>query len=139
MTEKRPLVGIGIMIQKEGKWLFGKRKGSHGAGEYASPGGHLEFGESFEDCARREAREEAGVEIKNIRFLYVLNLRTYSGKHYAHIGFASDWKSGKPQVLEPDKCESWDWYDLDDLPKKLFGTTKYTVESIKTGKNYFSQ
>ncbi len=53
-------VGVGIMIFKDGKVLMGRRKGSHGAGEYAFPGGHLDFGESFEDCAKRETLEEAG-------------------------------------------------------------------------------
>lgn len=68
MTDQRPLVGIGMMILKEGKVLLGKRKGAHGAGEYAFPGGQLEHPESFEDCARRETREESGIEITNLRF-----------------------------------------------------------------------
>ena len=34
------------------------RRGSHGAGEYSTPGGHLDPLESFEACARRETREE---------------------------------------------------------------------------------
>ncbi len=62
----KPKVGIGVMILKDGKVLLGKRKGSHGAGQYAFPGGHLEYMESFEDCARRETREECGIEIQNI-------------------------------------------------------------------------
>ena len=45
---ERPKVGVGVMVFKDGKILLAKRKGSHGAGEYAFPGGHLEFGESFE-------------------------------------------------------------------------------------------
>jgi len=36
--ENRPKVGVGIMIIKNGKVLLGKRKGSHGAGQYAWPG-----------------------------------------------------------------------------------------------------
>lgn len=49
-----PKVGIGVMIFKDGKVLLGKRKGSHGDGEYSFPGGHLNYMESFEDCAQRE-------------------------------------------------------------------------------------
>ena len=50
-------VGIGVMIFKDGKVLLGKRKGSHGEGDWAFPGGHLDYMEGFEECARRETRE----------------------------------------------------------------------------------
>jgi 8-oxo-dGTP diphosphatase len=86
-------VGIGVMILKDGKVLLGKRKGSHGAGEYAFPGGHLEYMESFDDCARRETREECGIEIDNIRFQFVANIKQYAPKHYAHIGVLADLKT----------------------------------------------
>lgn len=53
---QRPLVGVGVLIFQQGsqRCLVGRRKGAHGGGEYALPGGHLEHGESFEECARRE-------------------------------------------------------------------------------------
>ncbi|MDP3954993.1 MAG: NUDIX domain-containing protein [bacterium] len=130
-------VGIGILVFKDGKVLLSKRKGSHGAGEYASPGGHLEFGELIVECARRECREETGIEIKNVRFLRLSNLKQYEGKHYIDIGLVADWKSGKPEVLEPEKAENWDWYDLNKLPKPLFGTIKAYLKALKTGKNFF--
>jgi 8-oxo-dGTP diphosphatase len=47
MDNNLPKVGIGVVVVKEGKILLGKRKGSHGNGEYAGPGGHLEYLESF--------------------------------------------------------------------------------------------
>ena len=104
-----PLVGIGVLVLRDGKTLLHKRKRAHGAGEYASPGGHLEYMEGFEECARREVREESGIEIANVRFQYLSNITVWEPRHYVHIGLAADWKSGEPQVLEPEKCESWGW------------------------------
>lgn len=136
--DQKPKVGIGVMILKDGKVLLHKRKGSHGDGEYAFPGGHLEYMESFEDCAKRETREECGIEINNIRFQFTVNVRKYAPKHYVHIGLIADWKSGEPQILEPEKCESWNWYDLNNLPKPMFEFCVLAVESFKTRENYFN-
>ena len=141
MEAQRPKVGVGIFLINDGKILLGVRKGSHGAGEYALPGGHLELQESFEDCVLRELAEEAGpdVKVKGIRFLCVTNLRKYKPKHYVDIGMLAEWVSGEPKVMEPNKLVSWQWYDLDDLPKPLFGCDENYIESYKTGRYYFQQ
>ena len=110
--DQKTKVGIGVMILKEGRVLLGKRKGSHGSGEYSFPGGHLEYMESFEDCAKRETLEECGIAIGNIRFQFVANVTAYAPKHYVHIGLIADWIQGEPKNLEPDKCEEWQWLDL---------------------------
>lgn len=132
----RPKVGIGILIFKDGKVLLGKRKESHGKGEYVSPGGHLEFGESIKECAKRECFEEAGIRIKNIRFLRFSNMRKY-GKHYADIGLVAEWGGGKPKVKEPEKMEKWEWHDSGNLPKPLFGALNDSFESLKTDQKFF--
>ena len=112
--------------------LLGKRKGSHGAGEYASPGGHLEYLEAFADCAVREVREETGLEIGPIRFLRVLNVHAYAPKHYVDLAFAADWVGGEPVVCEPDKIDRWDWYDLAYLPSPLFATLPTALAALRS-------
>lgn len=129
-------VGIGVMILKDGKVLMARRKNAHGAGEYAFPGGHLEFGESFEDCAIRETAEETGIKIKDIRFEFIGNFVKYD-KHYVHIGLLAEWASGEPTVLEPEKSEEWSWHDLDDLPSPLFAMCIKAIESYRTKQTYF--
>lgn len=135
--KKRPKVGIGVLVLKEGRVLMSKRKGAHGTGEWAFPGGHLEFGESYEDCAKRECREEAGIEIKNVRFLRLSNLKKYDGKHYVDIGIVAEWQSGDPQVLEPHRAEKWEWFALDNLPEPMFEVCKHSFEALKGGKIFF--
>ena len=68
---ERPKVGFGVFVMKEGKFLIGKRKNAHGEGSWSLPGGHLEFKESWEECAVREVLEEVGVK-KKILDLQVL-------------------------------------------------------------------
>ena len=93
--------------------------------------------EGFEECARREVSEEAGIEIENVRFQLLGNIKEYAPKHYVQIGLIADWKSGEPQVLEPNKCESWNWYDIDNLPEPIFIPVKYIIKAYKAGQNYF--
>lgn len=64
MQKQRVQVGIGVIILKGNKILLGKRIDGHSKGTWQSTGGHLEFGESFEDGARREIKEETGLEVK---------------------------------------------------------------------------
>lgn len=134
---KHARVGVGVMVVKDGKVLIGKRKSSHGEGEYAWPGGHLEHLESIEACARREVHEEAGIEIENLRFLRLMNITQYAPKHYIDIAMVADWKSGDPEVREPHKLESWEWRAVDDLPEPLFAPLPTYFEALKTGQTFW--
>jgi len=138
-NQKRPKACVGVMVFKDGKVLIGKRKGSHGAGEYSVPGGHLEFKESFEECAKRETLEEAGVDIENIKFLCVMNIDKHEGRQDVTLGVVTNWKSGEAKIMEPNKCDGWGWYDLDNLPEPLFYPTQIIIDSYKTGKNYYDK
>lgn len=134
-----PKVGIGVMVFKKGKVLLGLRKGSHGSGEYAWPGGSMEYLESFEECARREVREETGIEIKNVEFIRIMNLRSYPPKHFVDIALKAEWMSGEPEVMEPEKLDHWGWYEpvVEKLPRPLFATIPSYLEALKTGQTFW--
>lgn len=118
---ERPKVGVGVIVKKDGKVLFGKRKGAHGEGTWSLPGGHLEFGETPEQCAIREVFEEAGIGISNaVRVAFTNDILEKEQKHYVTLYIASDYAGGDVRVMEPDKCEEWRWVDWDDLPRPLF-------------------
>jgi len=128
-----PGVGVGVYVRREGKILFGLRKGGHGAGEWCPPGGKMEMKESPESCAVRETREETGLELQNVRFAGITNdIWNDIGTHYVTINFVADWKSGQAAVMEPDKFERWEWFSWEKLPEPLFLST---VNFIATGGN----
>ena len=136
MTERRPQVGMGVLVMRRGRVLLGRRRGSHGEGYYAAPGGHIEFGESFEQAACREVLEETGMEIADLRLLSVGNYifkREDGGRHYIDVDFVCEAPVGEPQLMEPEKCDGWDWYDLDDLPEPLFVVTRRMIGSLRSG------
>jgi len=116
-----PQVGVGVLIIRNGRVLLGKRKGAHGAGTWSAPGGHLEFGESIEDCARREVLEETGLELSSVRNgPFTNNVFQADNKHYVTIFALAEPLNGEAKTLEPDKCEGWDWFDWNELPQPLF-------------------
>jgi len=116
-----PKVGVAAIIIKDGKVLLSKRKGSHGKGTWGFPGGHLEFNETLEHCAKRETKEETSINLKNIRFAALTNdIFRSTGKHYVTIFMLADYASGKIQTKEPEKCERWEWFFWNKLPKPLF-------------------
>lgn len=118
---ERPCVGIALIVRKDNKILLHKRKGKHAPGTWSCPGGHLEMWEEFAEAALRELKEEAGpVEITEPKFLAISNtMFRDEGKHSITIFVLSDWLEGEPQVTEPEKCESWEWFDYDNLPAPL--------------------
>ncbi len=116
-----PKVGIAAIVIKDGRVLMHQRKNAHGDGTWSFPGGHLEFGESWEECAKRETLEEAGIGIVNVRFGTVTNdIFEKEGKHYITIFMLADWKSGEPVVMEPDKCDGWEWVEWGRMPSPRF-------------------
>ncbi len=131
---KIPRVGVSTLVVKDDKFLIGRRKSkTHGHGTWHTPGGHLEFGESFEDCAKREVLEETGVEIEDIRFLAVTNdVFIREGLHYVTIWMIAKWKRGKPRVTEPDKCECWKWMSWEEIKnlKPLFLPLRNLIEYL---------
>lgn len=120
-TEKvKPKVGVGVLVFKEDKVLLGKRKGAHGVGDWAPPGGHLEFGESVEDCAKRELSEETGLKAVSVQTGAWSNDVIDENNHYITFFAVVDQFEGEPELLEPHKCEAWQWFSVDALPSPLF-------------------
>lgn len=122
----RVRVGVGVFVLSSSsqqvpetpRFLIGKRINAHGTGTWALPGGHLEYGETFEDCATREVLEETGLKITNTRFLTATNdYMPGDNKHYVTIFMCGEREDDRdrPEVLEPDKCEGWEWACWDDL------------------------
>ncbi len=138
-TSKHPRVGIGVVIvNSEGQILIGKRKGGH-APKYSIPGGHLEMGETFEQGAIREIKEETNLDISKPKVIAVTNnLETYAqeGIHYISVVLLVTKYSGELKNREPEKCESWIWVDPRKLPQPHFDASALAVACYLRGSVY---
>ena len=137
-------VGVGIFILRlppgqthleypeDIEFVIGKRKGSHGAGTWSLAGGHLEFNESFEACAVREAEEEVGLKIEDVKFFTATNdIMADAGKHYVTIFVTSRLadSTAEARLMEPDKCEEWKWISWREFLK----WARAEIEALEIG------
>lgn len=85
---------------------------------------YLFTGESFEECAAREVKEETGLDITGMEIVTVTNNVLSEPKPVQLIAVllraVLSGSNQTPINLEPEKCDGWDWYDWDRLPKPLF-------------------
>ncbi|MDE1851393.1 MAG: NUDIX domain-containing protein [Candidatus Micrarchaeota archaeon] len=127
--ENVPFIGVAGIVIKNGKVLLCRRKGNHGGGTWAPPGGRLEYGEEFEDAVKRELEEEVGIKVKGLRFASVTNnIFRKEGRHSITLFFTCRIKSGTPRIMEPDKCEAIGWFEWKRLPKPLFVPVQRLLE-----------
>ena len=116
-----PRIGVGIIITRNNQVLLLKRLNVHGAGSWSTPGGHLEYGETPEECAAREVKEETNLDIFNSSFKAITNdVFVTENKHYITIWMQAEYQSGEAIVSAPYESSEIGWFDWDKLPLPLF-------------------
>ena len=129
MEKKFPRIGIGIIVKNGNRILIGERIRGHGAGVYQIPGGHLEFGETFEEAAKREVFEETGIDNIEIAGIVSLGNDIAFDKHYVSIGVLAEYVGGTIKDVEPKNSRNWKWYDIHNLPTPIFPHSKRVIDN----------
>lgn len=122
-TKLYPRIGIGILIICQNEILLLKRHGSHGEGTWCLGGGHLQFGETISDGAKREVWEEVGIKLNKLELICIneeLDFIQTDKKHYVTIGCLSIVQSKAFTNKEPAKHSEINWFDFNQLPSPLF-------------------
>lgn len=120
---RMPGVGVGIVVYYEGNVLLGKRKGSHGEGEWALPGGKVDPNEHPRETAIRELAEETGILVTEANAIPFWSFDSYEGidRDFVTLYFRTQWPSDQEaQIIEPHKCEAWKPFPWRDLPENTF-------------------
>lgn len=147
MEKPKVGVGFGVMVVRDGKVLLGRRHEDpekadselHGEGTWTMPGGKLEFGESFEDGARREVLEETGVDIPASSLQVICVANDVAGDaHFVTVGLLCGEYPGEPRVMEPDEITEWGWFPLDSLPSPLFFPSREILDN-RAAETFYSR
>jgi len=125
---------VAIILKQDNSILLQKRKGTGwNDGEWALVGGGVDGSETILQAATREAQEELGIIIKkdDIKVVHVLHYRAPSG--FESITFyleVSRWQ-GTPRIMEPDKAQKIEWFDLNELPNNTIEMLKTTLTRVR--------
>jgi 8-oxo-dGTP diphosphatase len=125
--------GVGAMIFNDrGELLLAKRgkEAKNERGHWEVPGGSIEFGETMAEAVVREIKEELGIDIVVEQQLLALDhLIPDENQHWVTTPFIVRVKPGQsPKILEPHKCETIEWFALDNLPEPLSIATRLNIE-----------
>jgi 8-oxo-dGTP diphosphatase len=128
-----PRVGVGVLlVDHHQRVLLTLRILPPEAGCWSIVGGKLDYLESLEQCAIREAREEVGVEAAIQSLLCVTEHRLPNEhQHWISPAFLAQVLHGKPFNCEPSKTKEVFWFPVDSLPPNLTVTARNAVEAYK--------
>jgi len=117
---QRPFVGVGVVVLKEDEMILVKRGNEPGKGKWSIPGGLVELGESLEQTVKREAEEETGMIVENLRLLdavdnVVLDEEGRVKYHFVIVDYLVRPKAGTARA--GSDAEELKWVKLDDVEK----------------------
>lgn len=129
-------IAVGVVIfNDEGKLFITKRGqgASNDRGKWEIPGGGVDFGETREDAAKREIKEENDIDVEIVDMLHTTDhLLPEEGQHWVTTTFICKHIGGEPKVMEPEKCEALGWFSIEEAEQlDLSHITKHDLAAIK--------
>lgn len=121
-----------IVLVRRGSELLLIRNAAWNVGRFSLIAGFLDFGESLEECVQREVREEAGIDVTNIRYV---GSQSWPFPSQLMIGFLADYAGGevKPDGVEVVEAQ---WFNKDALPLSPGGKrsiSRWIIDTFGSG------
>ena len=126
-----------LILTKDNKVLLSRRynTGFHD-GEYSFPAGHLHGeDETLKQAMVREAKEEVGikVDLTDLELIHVMHRRQQEPTNERRVNLffmARKWK-GEPRIMEPNKCDDLQWFEIDQIPDNTISYIKRAINCFR--------
>lgn len=134
------VVGVHLYLERDGQVLLGLRHpdSAYAGGSWHVLAGHCEA-EAASACLVREADEEAElvIESTDVELIHTVHMREQpTDPPRVQLFFRALRWEGEPKLREPDKCVSWRWWNVKDLPEPIVPYTRAAIEGIQAGRTY---
>lgn len=129
-----PALACGTLIWNEKHeflMLLRSEQARNDRGMWGLPGGLVDFGEKVEDAAKRESKEEVGVDIQKLHHIgYVNHFIGDSQSHFVSIIFTVDAYTNVPKIIEKHKFTDIGWFAPDQLPSNTSSVVVDVVHNL---------
>lgn len=128
-TIYKKIIGFGVVIVRDRKVLLGYQTRGYEEPCWAFPGGKLDEGETINQAVVREVREECGLEVSNFEFITLFEDIFENMTHVISLVVKVNSFQGEPEVLEPNKCQQWKWFGIDNIPENKTQNLSRLIDS----------
>ncbi len=135
MTERRypnrPILAVGTIVVNDGRVLLARRGKEPAVGRWSVPGGGVHLGEELRVAARREVREECGIDVELTDVLEVIERVTRDAEgriqyHYVIVDYLAKWAGG--DLTPSDEAPEIRWVAPEEFPQ--YEMTRGSAEVI---------
>jgi len=131
-----------LVLVRENRILLSRRYNTGFMdGMYSFPAGHLGGDEeTISQAMIREAGEEIGIEIASadLELVHVMHRkqREPTDERRINLFFAAKKWEGEPRIMEPDKCDDLQWFELDNLPDNTIPYVRQAISCFRKNVKY---
>ena len=134
MTKERFKIvpSVYLILMKDNKILLSRRYNTgYFDDHYSFPAGHLDGGETLKQAMIREASEEIGIPLgsDDLELVHTMNRKMENNERVDFFFVAKQWR-GEPKIMETDKCDDLDWFELNKLPENIIPYIKQAIDSF---------
>lgn len=129
------LVTTLCIIYQHPRILLGMKKRGFGVGRWNGFGGKVKNGESIENAAKRELQEEAGVKVKELNKVGIIEFEFKDNSEIIEVHiFKSNNFIGEPTESQEMKPQ---WFNVNEIPfKKMWPDDKHWIPLFLKGKKF---
>jgi 8-oxo-dGTP diphosphatase len=128
VTYRNPAVGVAVVVMRDSRLLLGRRCRGRYAKRWCIPCGYVEWDEDIRDAARREMREETGLEVEPGQVYAVHSNFHDRSRQTVGVWFWGTVTGGSLQA--GDDLDAVRYFALDQIPELAFPTDAMVIRSI---------